>query len=248
MPPSRNPAGGCAVCSSPADAGKLAHALVQGLAIAGAGMRMIPELMLVSGPEDPDPELGNGRLDLALSTGQGFGIEIGEIKPFNRRGLRAGRNDLDFYLTWVTTNRPGTPVSFMQDWPGPTQIAYIDPKTQGCFQVLEVIPAGDGLFFYRCTPNAETLKNSVSGCSCSEEDPESSSSIDPAKAAAIAAAAAAAAAAAKAAQAAKAAGEAGSRIPGQAPAPAQAPLIVPKWFFKPCFQRTFDPTCVDQGA
>jgi hypothetical protein len=30
--------------------------------------------------------MGNGRLDLALATGEGFGVEIGEIKPYNRRG------------------------------------------------------------------------------------------------------------------------------------------------------------------
>ena len=130
---------------------------------------MIPELMLVHGTEDPDPEVGNGRLDLALSTGEGFGVEIGEIKPYNERGARAGRKDLAWYLEWIQINRPGTPVSFMQTWPGPTQILFIDPKTDACMQVLEVIPGTDGLFFYRCTPNADTIKGQVSGSDCRSE-------------------------------------------------------------------------------
>lgn len=245
MPPARNPAGGCAVCSRPAEAGKLAHALVQGLAVAGAGSRMIPELMLVAGPEDADPELGNGRLDLALSTGQGFGIEIGEIKPYNLRGLRAGRKDLDFYLNWVRTNRPGTPVGFMQDWPGPNTILFIDPRTKLCAQQLEVIPATDGLFFYRCTPNAATVRGLVSGCDCEDPEPDpqqqSTPAIDAAKAAAITAGVAAAA---------KAAIEAAKEAPKGVPAPGggMGPMIVPKFFFKDCFLRTMDPSCTDTTA
>lgn len=243
MPPRRNPAGGCAVCSRPAVIGTLAHGLVQGLAVAGAGARMIPELMLVTGPEDPDPEVGNGRLDLALSTGEGFGVEIGEIKPYNERGARAGRKDLAWYLEWIQINRPGTPVSFMQTWPGPTQILFIDPKTDACMQVLEVIPGTDGLFFYRCTPNADTIKGQVSGCDCRSEPEGETNDVSDAEAAAaaaaiVAAAAAAARAAAKAAQ----SGSAG------APAPGIGPLIAPKWLFKRCFLDTFDPDCVDYGA
>jgi hypothetical protein len=115
----------------------------------------------------------NGRLDLMRIIRSGSPptiIEIGEIKPDNDQGRKAGKADLEFYRRQVQAMFPGPlfNVMYMTLDPPLASVPFTDaPGTQCPVQELRVrgpkLGGQPGLYFYSCTPPRSQINRSCCG-------------------------------------------------------------------------------------
>jgi len=152
------PAGGCALCRTAAVAGTFAHGIVQREFRKRYGKNIIPE---ASYPNPNDKE--NGRLDLLRvdRTHTPALVEIGEIKPDNDRGVRAGKSDLDFYKRQLAQHfrGPEFAIQFLDIAPpGPVSVTLAPPCPAQTLSVRAARIGGPpGLYLFKCEPPARQI-------------------------------------------------------------------------------------------
>ncbi len=171
-------AAGCGVCESPQASGQRAHVLTQ-LAM-GAGLRRRVPLRSVmaevglSYPESPsDGILDLVRLSRSPSPPFETLIEIGEIKPYNTRGVKQGHADLAHYLFELQhaqviagVGRGRVLSGFLEQPPPMIPLAFLDPTSQCAAQAMTVEGPFEGLYLYSCTPPRAALE----GECCDQEE------------------------------------------------------------------------------
>ena len=186
FPVTKEPVGGCGICSKEQfgggwqkKVGQKAHDVVQTVAL-GVAMftsnalmqkelpitqkrRKLPKkLPRITSPTDTD----NGRLDLAVPTPTGFAIA--EIKPSTPHGEEEGLKDLDYYERIIQMRYPGATVERLRlVIPGP--IPFIDTLAlkAGCTQqMLAAMLMAPGLIGYFCEPPFSMARKS---CSCKKK-------------------------------------------------------------------------------
>ena len=158
-------AAGCGVCESPQESGRRAHRIIQGTFLGGGVLigQPLRTLMAEVGIANPESPSG-GILDLARiisSPSPPFEtmIEIGEIKPFNAKGVKDGVRDLNEYKFELEhsqviagVGRSQVLVGFL-DLPVPSGVlAFLDPTSKCGEQGLTVDGPDMGLYLYSCTP------------------------------------------------------------------------------------------------
>jgi hypothetical protein len=175
-------AGGCGLCQEARFVGTEVHQLIQFLSFRPEVHTEFP-----IGFTEIDEENGDmdGRLDLleviVNPAHRTIEANIGEIKPNNYRGIKAGVKDLLYYEAAVhfyfKTAFPDYSVFVgrLDIAPNPAILPYTE--TQGCpTQAIEVENAHDGLYLYNCSLTRAQLSG-FRDC-CEEQQEEKNQQID----------------------------------------------------------------------
>jgi outer membrane protein OmpA-like peptidoglycan-associated protein len=169
--------GGCGLCNEARFVGTDVHVLIQN----GAFPSVRSEFPIGFTELDPDNGDMDGRLDLLEVTidkdERSIFASIGEIKPNNYRGIKAGERDLQFYDEAVRFHfKSAFPdhavfVRRLDITPLLPLLPYTE--TPGCpSQLVEIEDAKDGLYLYNCIPTRRQLAPQARECCNGEEKEE----------------------------------------------------------------------------
>lgn len=151
-------AGGCGVCLDATQTGVQAHVRAQQLFLtAYRGLGVVAEAGFSIPINEADEE--NSRLDLLRidRSRTPTVIEIGEIKPDNRKGRRHGKRDLQYYREQLQAvfKGPAFAVEFMDLAPPPGPAVMVESPScpaQGLTLRGPKIGGAEGLYLYSCNP------------------------------------------------------------------------------------------------